>query len=223
MDIQILQFGKYKGQPIQCVLDDNQYIEWLLAQSWFPKHYPTIYQFLISNNKEFTDTPEHNRMVKLFLQDDYCASIFHVVDSHKNKAVFDCEKRFNENYFYREFNVESIMQKKISGPKITYEKIFEDGYDVCIIKEETYFIEIEGMRYNESCSIKTEETFDTSLIIECKPSISEDFPAIIRQIRNSKKKAHVILYNEFTAESTTINEVKLMFPDLIFIKHADLI
>jgi hypothetical protein len=69
---QIIPFGKYKGQPIQVLDNDPKYVDWLMSQDWLEK-YPTVYQTLIVNNhQEATDTPEHNAIQVLFLDDDFC-------------------------------------------------------------------------------------------------------------------------------------------------------
>ena len=36
---QIVPFGKYKDQPIERIVADDRYCEWLLAQDWFKAKY----------------------------------------------------------------------------------------------------------------------------------------------------------------------------------------
>jgi hypothetical protein len=35
MSGEIIPFGKYKGQPIEALAGDPQYVAWLLQQDWF--------------------------------------------------------------------------------------------------------------------------------------------------------------------------------------------
>jgi hypothetical protein len=42
----MMPFGKYRGAPLDAVLDDVPYVEWLLAQNWFSERYSQQWQFL---------------------------------------------------------------------------------------------------------------------------------------------------------------------------------
>lgn len=64
MDISIVPIGKYKGQPLERLMADQSYSEWLLAQSWFIERYAELAQLLrMGRLSEPQDTPEHNAMV----------------------------------------------------------------------------------------------------------------------------------------------------------------
>lgn len=68
----IVPFGKYKGQPAETLLADDQYKTWLLEQPWFKEKYQNIYLTVINYSAEPTDTPEHNAMQIKFLDEEYC-------------------------------------------------------------------------------------------------------------------------------------------------------
>jgi hypothetical protein len=60
----IVPIGKYKGQPIERLMGDQPYSEWLLAQAWFVERYAELAQLLrMGRLTEPQDTPEHNAMV----------------------------------------------------------------------------------------------------------------------------------------------------------------
>jgi hypothetical protein len=42
----MMPLGKYRGAPIDVVLDDIAYVEWLLRQPWFRERYPTHWRYL---------------------------------------------------------------------------------------------------------------------------------------------------------------------------------
>lgn len=42
----VVEFGKYRGQPLSSLLDDPAYCHWLLTQSWFQREYPDVYRVL---------------------------------------------------------------------------------------------------------------------------------------------------------------------------------
>ncbi len=69
----LMTFGKHKGKPVdEVVAIDPDYVRWLLAQDWFAKKNPVIHQTVINLNQEPAETPAHNALQALFLDDAYC-------------------------------------------------------------------------------------------------------------------------------------------------------
>jgi hypothetical protein len=42
----IMPFGKYRGEPLDALVDDVAYVEWLLQQRWFGEKFPHHRQYL---------------------------------------------------------------------------------------------------------------------------------------------------------------------------------
>jgi hypothetical protein len=42
----IMPFGKYRGAPLDALLDDVAYVEWLLGKRWFGEKFPLHRQYL---------------------------------------------------------------------------------------------------------------------------------------------------------------------------------
>lgn len=63
----IVPFGKYKGRPIEYMLADRSYCEWLAAQPWFRDRFAPVYNIIIGAGTEPQDSPEHNAMQARFL------------------------------------------------------------------------------------------------------------------------------------------------------------
>jgi len=76
MESKIIPFGKYKGQPLEVLQNDLQYLDWLRSQDWFKTTYPQINTIIINNFKEPDETPEHNKLQMLFLDDSICKKLF---------------------------------------------------------------------------------------------------------------------------------------------------
>ena len=71
-DMQLVPFGKYKGQPVEVMQMDTAYCDWLSKQSWFREQYSNVYnQVIINNFTEPTETPEHNRLQMRFLDEAF--------------------------------------------------------------------------------------------------------------------------------------------------------
>lgn len=75
MASEVVPFGKYKGQPVEAMVGDQQYIDWLMGQSWFRERYQGIYTLIINNFQEPSETPEHNALQARFLNDDACMGV----------------------------------------------------------------------------------------------------------------------------------------------------
>lgn len=136
----LVPFGKYKGQPVEVLAQDEQYLEWLSAQDWFKEKYQNIYAIIINNFNTPSDTPEHNKIQVRFLNDDYRFKIAFLLASGKARRSLDFETSVD-------FEV--------------------DGLDVLINTSHNCF----------------EKAID--IYIEIKPTVGDDYPAILRQIRNS--------------------------------------
>jgi hypothetical protein len=71
----IMPFGKYKDQPIDLVLADQDYVEWLSTQprimAMMQKRFPAIFNIITVGAPKTDDTPEHNKMQALFLYRDF--------------------------------------------------------------------------------------------------------------------------------------------------------
>lgn len=63
-NFEIVPIGKYKGQPLERLMADQPYAEWLLAQAWFVDRYAELANLLrMGRLTEPQDTPEHNAMI----------------------------------------------------------------------------------------------------------------------------------------------------------------
>lgn len=72
----VMPIGKYKGEPVQGVLDrDSEYCQWLAAQPWFREKYANVYNVIVNYGGDALDTPEHNQMQAAFLDDARCFAL----------------------------------------------------------------------------------------------------------------------------------------------------
>lgn len=89
----IVPFGKYKGKPIEALQEDDSYIQWLTAQSWFKEKYQNFYTVIVNNFQAPTETPEHNQMQVKFLAEEYRLKVAYKLIGEKlfkyNQAHFD--------------------------------------------------------------------------------------------------------------------------------------
>jgi hypothetical protein len=112
MSNEMIPFGKHKGKPVEAILDDRKYMDWLLAQSWFKENHLNLYTVIINNGQEPTDTPEHNAMQIRFLDEEFRLkfalaakgeSIFEFTTNEAVRKVTDEAARIREGVI-AEFN-----------------------------------------------------------------------------------------------------------------------
>jgi hypothetical protein len=130
--LEIVPFGKYKGQSVDLLLADRDYCSWLLAQSWFPQRFESTYNFIVNYGAEPQDSPEHNALQAYFLNHNVCLSLAHRLgfstlesarQSVKGKDVPRYAERFSD------FPTVQVKQKEY-GPRVDG-PIFESmGWDV---------------------------------------------------------------------------------------------
>lgn len=136
----IVPFGKYKGQPVEVLAQDEPYLEWLKNQDWFKSQYQNIYAIIINQFQAPSDTPESNRMQARFIDDEYRNKVAYLITDDWLKPTFDGETEYQ----------------------------FEEGGLDVLIK-----------------SSHAEFKHEYHIYIEIKPQVSDDFPAVLRQIINS--------------------------------------
>lgn len=198
MDKNLVPFGKYKGQPMEVMKMDTQYCDWIAQQDWFRERYGNLYQVIINNFTEPTETPEHNKLQTLFLDNKFCLNFFKVSGYC---SLIDREKFINDKlkeYYYNENLLNELNNNPIF--KVRIEKQFEeDGWDVIlnfgVILNDKY--QIDGL---DAC-------------VEIKPNLSDDYLAVLRQIKTNKSRgfSKFLVIDTFDAKGATFEQVKEIF------------
>jgi hypothetical protein len=238
MSGKIFPLKKYKGEPMEVVLQDREYCDWLVKQPWFRDKFASYYQIIINNFGEPKSTPEHNELQARFLKDNFCLALgllckWQLMNKKQCIMNFGRAIRINKELLYKNDNqnqyskyyelleeindMRNLMEENIieidgqelmeGEPFFRVQREFEqDGWDV-IIKTDDGFCRSECAIWKD-CSIKTKQ-----LAIEIKPSLGDDFPDILRQIKSARTHPdhQCLVYENFNTESVTIDEVKKMF------------
>lgn len=80
----IVPFGKYRGKPIEAMLQDPSYCEWFMSQPEMRQKYQNVYQVIINNFGEPSETPESNEMQAKFLSADFRQKFALAINSNFN-------------------------------------------------------------------------------------------------------------------------------------------
>lgn len=232
----LIPFGKYKGQPIEVLSQDPDYVRWLTEQDWFRSRHAPIFNLIVNNLQAPVDTPEHNKLQLQFMKTNVvtlalCASGAHNERAHSwgvHSLEFE-ESGFDVaiSYFHRFVNAKicrTCGYEPSKHHKFEARDACKPGYEYCKCgykkdNELSY-----GHQHHEFIS-----SFDirySTALVELKPSISDDFPSVLRQVKSSKAyregfvtlsdgekeraSPFIVICNEFSSE-TGWRAVRSMF------------
>lgn len=227
----IVPFGKYKGQPVELMQNDIAYCDWLMTQNWFRDRYAPTYQLIVNNFDEPAETPEHNKLQALFLDDEMC-----------RKLIFTLKwEPINDPIGYLEKEIESTKKNIEANSSSSYYREAKEKYQKHLkILEE--FIKEDGRTFKESIKIVNRcfescgwdvsfraeftignETDGIWIAVEIKPSIGDDYPAILRQMKSNAKRFwknyeyeggtqyYILVFQQCTAIGATLDNIKKIF------------
>jgi len=212
----LVPFGKYRGQPVEVLAADRDYTDWLMAQPWFRERYQNIYTIVI-NNQQPSETPEHNALQVLFLDEAYRAAFValtfdlttpwtrylaeHERELEKLRGEIEKQEDWLEqarereaqgkpDYFFHGDPAKIAdgltpmrdRLEKYSQPatmEVTTKASFEYfGADVFIRVTAHSTVGVDGQHFEFSNHVH-----EFAFGIEIKPSVGDDYPAVLRQMK----------------------------------------
>jgi len=233
MEDRIIPFGKYKGKPLEILAADKDYLDWLTSQSWFKEKYTNIYNIVVINNfREPNDTPEHNRIQVRFLKPEVRLKLAYLVNKDMFKRNSSCineelRKKMSEldgderNLFLNSLkNIEN--NDDISSFKRSIVKYSNPNFETIDVSYTIWY----GFKFHYDCKPQysyletTGRPIDifgyetqTNYKVEIKPTISDDFPAVLRQMkaampikRYANKTFYILLIGSYTGLGATEEE-----------------
>lgn len=190
-------FGKYRGQPLAVVLGDANYTKWMVEQVGIAEKFPNILNFIANAGgaAEKNQTPAHNKMQVRFLDEALLQALSEVLVD----PGFVVTKVGKATFEFYGWDVRFAFESEGPG-KVTQQK--------------------PGTHEWETVDGTTRET--TRVNIELKPTISEDYPAVLRQVKQRIQSNRfirtqdtaglsVVITDDFTAASATLDQAKAMF------------
>ena len=163
---EVIPFGKYKGQPVDVVVQDRQYVEWLTAQPWFRERFANIHTLIVNNFQEPTETPVHNALQSRFLDPWFRARFFELVHA-----------------------------KAAPGEAATAE------------------FEVEGFDVSVTGKARDTEVWSSTIYVEIKPTVGDDYPAVLRQMKAARERPRVAFYGSRTIREDVSRNVVLLLEE----------
>lgn len=226
MDGNIIPFGKHKGKPVEILASDKDYSDWLLAQSWFKERHVNLYNVVINNFREPVETPEHNKIQIKFLKPEYRLKLAYLINpdlfgensekiNNAMHSILNSTSQQENKYFLKslanpdkreKFGLYTRQLLKYSKPGFERVDVFYSiWYGLKFYYDSGY--------YNQNQF--RHENFN-SFWIEIKPTVSDDFPAILRQMKASmpvkltddsqRQNFYILLIGNYTGTGATIEE-----------------
>lgn len=207
----IVPFGKHKGKSVEALLDDREYLDWLLQQGWFQQRYGNLYQIVINNGVEPSETPEHNAMQIKFLDEEYRLKFAYAATGARLLALCDATeiKRRIDQIEITTRQVSWFGASSVSNSSGLCFRDYKDKVGTNLLNTaqliacrspvfettsggDVRFCVATGVEWSipEQSYVWTHEwpsTYEEFIFcVEIKPSIGDDYPAVLRQIKRNK-------------------------------------
>lgn len=178
-------FGKYKGRPVEDMLADADYMVWLEAQPWFRERFKHI--SARRDADAMSRTPVHNRLQTLFLDEDYCRAFLGVAAQSL---------------------LANAREDRSACPivdRLRCHATFEDrGADVRI-----FFIYASDEWVTEHRNWALIGYGDRSVSLEIKPSVADEYPAVLRQM--TRNNSGFLFVGSYEGEGASEAQFHAMF------------
>jgi len=202
----IVPFGKYKNQPLAALAQDKGYCEWLAGQSWVAERFPQIHTIIINNFAEPTETPEHNALQLRFLD-----------EAVRLKVSMCWALAARPMYYTFRQGLYRPLLACVTDP-IFEERGIDVHWDVTIWYPSRVTRTIAGLyehRIPEGTYLWTQH--EVTLAVECKPSLGDDYPAVLRFLHGLPETLHglslakVVVAEQWSFRGGTVSQVQALF------------
>jgi hypothetical protein len=244
-----IPFGKHKGKPVEALRGDPGYLEWLMGQDWFREKYQRIYQLVINNFGEPSETPAQNKITVRFLDEKFCTAFLKAIkytelEVGKTGAEFvkpkisratselsaidrrlpECERRLKELEIHEDdldFYCNNYKElHKLRGEAYDLKKQREESTrDLERLKAGNYELdsnisyEVHGWTLH--MGPRRSEFWGNSVLVKIRPSLGDDFPTILRQMKAGTKDCHadhvILLIEQYAGSGGTLDQVRKVF------------
>lgn len=214
MSTDIVPFGKYRGQPVEVLAADKSYCDWLLAQDWFRVRYAAVHTLIVNNFAEPSCTPEHNELQAKFLDRALCYKLAlaqHDLSIVVDQRVAEMRRRLSPSWhseLLQKFN-ELLLSYPGAVFYVSKPQFEHYGADVHYY----YTITLNAIKANiKEWPESVDLNYYKELSVQLKPSLGDDYPAVIRAMRTAK--CNCLVYGSYCGVGATIEQVRTMFSDV---------
>lgn len=276
MSAKLVPFGRYRGQPLDQMLNDQSYVEWLVKQDWFVQRFPDIHSITMNwGNPDMAQTPEHNAMQARFLDKGYAKAMVRLhrpplarvqdilIEMLRNGDTL-CLKDPNASRSGRRWSTypqdggmkispgqtiahgqestgwdgsqniyKDVLHTFVYGPDFGDLKVKRDfevgGWDVKLRVWLDYTVlgrhwradKAEPEKYvwewvDLDPHVEQNVLLDRTIYLELKPHVSDDYPAILRQMKKNRDRVtegtdFVLVAGSIKSQVVSAGQIKAFF------------
>lgn len=203
---EIVPFGKYKGKPLDVLLQDHQYLIWLQTQPWFRNKYKSLYNIVVLGNSDKDQpTPDHNKLQAKFLDKTFLYNLFRSITPKYGRlseyATINCTFEPNSGMdidmkvcFDRDAlkkrmeeiigtSVSQLEEQLFSGKIYSFTKA-EQILSNYLDKFDDFILPNFGLSQDIEKNITIHISFcSLQYKIELKTSLGDDYPCVLRKMK----------------------------------------
>lgn len=233
MSAELIPFGKYSGQPVEMLAEDHQYADWLIQQPWFRQKYANLYSVVINNFQTPNETPEHNALQARFLDDEFCRKMaalifpkrFPITSESLMAALALMAEETLRKFPFRLHTpfLDAQLSTEQLGDDLIVVKIQALTGDVCPRKQdiEEWFrvrsnmITISRKEFENARGVDVRFMAESAtgefveFDVERKPSVGDDYPAVLRQMKRSG--ARILVFRTFSSAAISREQLGQIF------------
>jgi hypothetical protein len=165
----IVPFGKYRDQPVEAMLADQNYVQWVMSQpglvTMIQGRYPALFNIITVGSPTTEDTPEHNKLQAMFLSKSFQDAFIeraigkspYAISAELAQEVNDAAaKRLKASIELAQRDVAISLEKLKEAQKENALTATEDAYEH-YRKERTEHATLEKARYNRETAEKAKK------------------------------------------------------------------
>lgn len=226
----VVPFGKHRGTTVaELLTKDPQYAEWLLAQGWLADRFAELHAAILTRGAGTDDSPEHNAIQVRFLDHQF-RTAFALACSIDLQVILDRKIRITLND--RQCNLEEATRHRqnvgwegaipradrelLAATQKAAEPIefrlvsavqFEHrGIDAVI---GIAWVAPDSKLSNHDLLSPHIGLGQSVLNVEIKPSMGEDYPTVMRQMR--RLGSIYLLVGEYSGRAVSLPQLRQMF------------
>ena len=178
----LVGWGKHANLKYVELMAQKGYVEWLQTQEWFPYQHPELYDYLVDHGivkkrllptLAYSESDVHQQIT--YMDHNEFQALFVETENIKKLLSYVKEISQSETYF-----IESIIFEDLCNADIVI-KVRVVSSSTYLFKQSTVYV----------------------FLIELKPTVSNDYPEILRQMR-AQRRAYERCYDSIYMPQYTI-------------------
>lgn len=222
----VIPFGKHKGATVaELLARDPAYADWVTAQGWVAERFAELHAAILSRGAGTDDTPEHNTLQARFLNAGFRETVIRMIVGNSEIAreiaysraatIEGLEKKLKDEEWALENlttgwrkNQPNADAEAVASRQRIFQiagQIDEAGFrELAIIT--SVRVEVRGIDVVLFWGIRSGYR---ELFLELKPSLGDDYPSVMRQMK--RLGAKILVIGQYHGRGASEPELRELF------------